>query len=226
MRFFPDRCCSRGNWRHFMAAEGLRRMSGVSYQVAQRNAEFQASRNGPSRMRWNSVEPRLKPSAPFPAMLTELRDAAPYNLVGISRLFGGIYCLRFQDQSVIQLFVTFYLPNKQKLTSVAWVPRANYTIWATATCRRSWYLLLRMEGFMWSAWRIPWPYYRFSRPKPLLFLPSSSTIVLTRLSGPSPDSSLRRKSGSAGNKTRTSGCVAGTLTIRPQRLSSPVYFTI
>jgi hypothetical protein len=30
----------------------------------------------------------------------------------------------------------------------------------------------------------PRPYSRFSRPEPLLFLPSSSSIVLTRLSGP------------------------------------------
>jgi hypothetical protein len=28
------------------------------------------------------------------------------------------------------------------------------------------------------------PYYRFSRPEPQLFLPSSSSMVLTRLSGP------------------------------------------
>jgi hypothetical protein len=28
------------------------------------------------------------------------------------------------------------------------------------------------------------PYSRLSRPKPLLFLPSSSSVVLTRLSGP------------------------------------------
>jgi hypothetical protein len=30
----------------------------------------------------------------------------------------------------------------------------------------------------------PRPYSRFSRPEPLLFLPSSSSLVLTRLSGP------------------------------------------
>jgi hypothetical protein len=30
----------------------------------------------------------------------------------------------------------------------------------------------------------PRPYSRFSRPEPLLFLPSSSSVVLTRLSGP------------------------------------------
>jgi hypothetical protein len=50
------------------------------------------------------------------------------------------------------------------------------------------------------------PYSRFSRPEPLLFLSSSSSVVLTRLSGPVPDPLLLRKSGSAGNRTRTSGC--------------------
>jgi hypothetical protein len=33
-------------------------------------------------------------------------------------------------------------------------------------------------------WRIPRPYSRISRQEPLLFLPSSSSVVLTRLSGP------------------------------------------
>jgi hypothetical protein len=41
-------------------------------------------------------------------------------------------------------------------------------------------------------WRVPlgqrdrslWPYSRLSRPDPLLFLPSSSSVVLTRMSGP------------------------------------------
>jgi hypothetical protein len=36
----------------------------------------------------------------------------------------------------------------------------------------------------WSAWRIPTTVISISRPKPLLFLPSSSTLALTRLSGP------------------------------------------
>jgi hypothetical protein len=52
------------------------------------------------------------------------------------------------------------------------------------------------------------PYSRFSRPKPLLFLSSSSSIVPTRLSGPVPDPLLLRKSGSARNRTRTFGSVA------------------
>jgi hypothetical protein len=42
----------------------------------------------------------------------------------------------------------------------------------------------RIEGATWSAWRIPTTYSRLSRPEPLLFLPSSSSVVLTRLSGP------------------------------------------
>jgi hypothetical protein len=49
---------------------------------------------------------------------------------------------------------------------------------------------------------------RLSRPEPLRFLSSSSSIVLTRLSGPVPDPLLLRKSGSAENRTRTSGSVA------------------
>jgi hypothetical protein len=52
------------------------------------------------------------------------------------------------------------------------------------------------------------PYYRFSRPKPLLFLSGSASIVFTRLSEPVPDSLLLRKSGSAGNRTRNSRSVA------------------
>jgi hypothetical protein len=48
----------------------------------------------------------------------------------------------------------------------------------------------------------PRPYSRFCRPEPLLLLPSSSSIVLTRLSGPRSRPLLRRKSGSAGNRTR------------------------
>jgi hypothetical protein len=48
----------------------------------------------------------------------------------------------------------------------------------------------------------------FSRSEPLLFLRSSCSIVLTRLSGPVPDPVTVRKSGSAGNRTQTAGSVA------------------
>jgi hypothetical protein len=50
-------------------------------------------------------------------------------------------------------------------------------------------------------------YSQVSRPEPLLLLPSSSSVVLTRPSGPVPDPLLLRKSGSTGNRTRTSGFV-------------------
>jgi hypothetical protein len=42
-----------------------------------------------------------------------------------------------------------------------------------------------------------WPYSRFSRPEPLLILPSSFSVVLTRLSGPVLEPLLLRKSGRA-----------------------------
>jgi hypothetical protein len=57
-----------------------------------------------------------------------------------------------------------------------------------------------------SAQRIP---YGRNRPEPLLFLSSSSSVVLTRLSGLQFQTHiLPRKSGSAGNLTQTSGSVA------------------
>jgi hypothetical protein len=40
------------------------------------------------------------------------------------------------------------------------------------------------------------------------FLPSSSSIVLTRLSGPRSRPTTSQKSGSAGNRARTSGSVS------------------
>jgi hypothetical protein len=67
---------------------------------------------------------------------------------------------------------------------------------------------LRMQGATWSAWWILRPYSPFSRPKPLLFVSSSSSVVLTRLRAPLADPLLLRKSGSAGNRLRASGSVA------------------
>jgi hypothetical protein len=53
------------------------------------------------------------------------------------------------------------------------------------------------------------PYSRLSRPKPLLFLPSIFSIVLMRLIGPRSRSiTKKKKSGSTGNRTRTSGSAA------------------
>jgi hypothetical protein len=63
-------------------------------------------------------------------------------------------------------------------------PRANYTGRATVACRRSDCQHLRLsvprgqrDGYLRE-------YSRFSRQESLLFLSSSSSIVLTRLSGP------------------------------------------
>jgi hypothetical protein len=64
----------------------------------------------------------------------------------------------------------------------------------------------------------PRPYSLLSRPKPLLFLPSSSSIILTRLSGSRSRPTNSQKSGGTGNRTRTSGSVA-SLTTGPQNLS-------
>jgi hypothetical protein len=52
------------------------------------------------------------------------------------------------------------------------------------------------------------PYSWLSRLEPLLFLPSSSSIVLTKLSGPVPVPLILIKYGSAENRTRTSGSIA------------------
>jgi hypothetical protein len=51
------------------------------------------------------------------------------------------------------------------------------------------------------------PYSRFSRQEPLLFLPSSSSVELTRLSGPRSRPTTFF-SGSAGNQTLASVSVA------------------
>jgi hypothetical protein len=51
------------------------------------------------------------------------------------------------------------------------------------------------------------PYYRLSRPEPLLFHSSSSSVVLTRLSGLCSRPTTSQKICSAGNRTQTSGSV-------------------
>jgi hypothetical protein len=49
----------------------------------------------------------------------------------------------------------------------------------------------------------PWPHSRISTPKPLLFLPSSSSIVLAWLSAPHYRPTTSQKIGSTGNRTQT-----------------------
>jgi hypothetical protein len=62
-------------------------------------------------------------------------------------------------------------------------PRANYTAeWLPLVGEAS-ANFCGVEGVAWWARRIPRPYSRFSRPEPLLSVSSSSSSVLTRLSG-------------------------------------------
>jgi hypothetical protein len=72
--------------------------------------------------------------------------------------------------------------NNNKLHGLS--PRANYTDRATAACWRSDCQLLRIEGATWSAWRIPTDVLSVFYTGAATFLPSSSSVVLTRLSGP------------------------------------------
>jgi hypothetical protein len=52
-------------------------------------------------------------------------------------------------------------------------------------------------------------YFRFSRPEPLLFHSSSSSIIFTRLSGPrSRPTTSQKRSGSARNRSRANESVA------------------
>jgi hypothetical protein len=103
--------------------------------------------------------------------------------------FAGMFIFYFHTENSIclslQWSVSYSHHKLKKLNSVAFSPQANYTDRATAACRRSWFQLLRIKGVAWSAQRIPTAVnFRFSRPEPLLFHSSRSSIILTRLSGP------------------------------------------
>jgi hypothetical protein len=64
-------------------------------------------------------------------------------------------------------------------------PQANYTDRATAACRRSYWPFWPIEGVAWSPERIPTAVnLNCLDAEPLLFHSSSSSIILTRLSGP------------------------------------------
>jgi hypothetical protein len=56
--------------------------------------------------------------------------------------------------------------------------------------------------------------------RPLLFLPCSSSVVLTMLSGPVPDPLLLRKSVAPGIESGSLDLQPESLTTRPQRRSS------
>jgi hypothetical protein len=100
-----------------------------------------------------------------------------------------MFTILFRVMSAI--FIPSTMKLKTKLNSLALVRErtittgevgANFCGWKVSRGQRNGYLR---------------PYSRLSRPEPLIFLPNSSSIVLTRLSG--SRSRLLRKSGSAGN---------------------------
>jgi hypothetical protein len=80
-------------------------------------------------------------------------------------------------------YISFLFP-KTKLKLHGLSPRVNYTDRATAAyqwrdCQR-----LRIEGATWSAWWIPTAAFLVFETEAATFLSSSSSVVLTRLSGP------------------------------------------
>jgi hypothetical protein len=76
-----------------------------------------------------------------------------------------------------------FINTKTKLRGVS--PQANYTDRATAACRRSQCQLLRIVCVARSAQRIPTAVNLGSLdPESQLFHSSSSSVILTRLSGP------------------------------------------
>jgi hypothetical protein len=83
---------------------------------------------------------------------------------------------------VSSLFGVNYLHLIKQLRGFS--PQANYTDRAIAACRQS-YCQLRIEGIAWSAQRNPAAVnLGFLEPEPLLLSSSSSSVILTRLSGP------------------------------------------
>jgi hypothetical protein len=76
--------------------------------------------------------------------------------------------------------------HKTKLHGLS--PRANYTDRGTAACRQSDCQLVRIEGAMWSAWRIPPAIFsQFSRQEPLLFYQVAPQLYSRGWVDPVPD---------------------------------------
>jgi hypothetical protein len=78
---------------------------------------------------------------------------------------------------------------------------------------------------MWSAQEIPTPFFRPSRPEPLLILPSSSSFVLTRLSGPRSRPIASQNLVAPEIEPGPLDLQPGTLTTRLQRQSTFFYIT-
>jgi hypothetical protein len=107
------------------------------------------------------------------------------------KLYAHVYFVRnsrmvkLYFQSLLIIHITNKLPGQS--------PLANYTDWATSSCWWS-----RCQIFLYKVPRGQrdgslLPYSRFSRPEPLLFLSSRSSVVLTRPSGPRSRPSTSQK---------------------------------
>jgi hypothetical protein len=86
------------------------------------------------------------------------------------------------------LYILWHIYSLQELFKEnklrAFCPQAKYTDRATGACRRSQSQLLRIEGVAWSGQLIPMVVnLNFLDLEPLLFHSSSSSVILTRLSG-------------------------------------------
>jgi hypothetical protein len=104
----------------------------------------------------------------------------------------------------------------------AWSESESKLYWPrAAVCRRCYCQLLRIEGVTWSAWRIPilgfldLSRYFFFQVAPQLY----SWGWVDPVSDPLP----LWKSGSAGNRTRSSGSVTWNSSMRPQRRAQRNY---
>jgi hypothetical protein len=96
--------------------------------------------------------------------------------------------------------------DRTKLRSL--IPWATYTDRATATCWQSMCQLFRIEGATWSAWH---PYGRildFLDQNRYSFFQVVPQLYPWGWVDPVPDQLLVRKSGSGGNRTRTSESIA------------------
>jgi hypothetical protein len=85
--------------------------------------------------------------------------------------------------------------------------RANYTGRTAAACRRSYSQLLRIEGGTRPERWILRPYSQFLNRSRYFFFQVAPQLYSRGWVDPVPDLLLLRKSGSAGNLTRTSGSV-------------------
>jgi hypothetical protein len=123
-------------------------------------------------------------------------------------IFHSPFPLIFLFLLIFISFLVHLLPLKLKTKLRGFSPQANYTDRAIAACRGSKCQLLWLECVAWSAQRIP-PAVNlgFLDSEPLLFHWSSSSVILTRLSGP---------------RSRTTSLPILTPPIHPARLRGPL----